>query len=43
MTDPSACSGQVIHFGSALYPPEDRFRMIDRDTVAAVRGKLGNL
>ena len=41
VSDPSVSGNPGIHFGGALYPPEDRFSLIDRDYISAVRGKLG--
>ena len=41
LADPSVSGNPGIHFGGALYPPEDRFSLIDRDYISAVRGKLG--
>lgn len=41
MPDPSVNNNRSIYYGGALYPPEDRFDVTDRDYVAAVRGKLG--
>lgn len=38
--DASASGNPRIYFGGALYPPEDRFRMIDRDSIANVRSQL---
>jgi copper homeostasis protein len=35
--DPSARGNPEIFFGSALYPPEDSYEVIDRSFVAAVR------
>lgn len=40
VADPSVSGNPGIHFGGALYPPEDRFSLIDRDYISAVRGKL---
>ena len=39
-TDTSTSGNPRIFFGGALYPPEDRFHMIDRDAVADVRSQL---
>ena len=41
LPDPSVNNNRSIYYGGALYPPEDRFDVTDRDYVAAVRGKLG--
>jgi copper homeostasis protein len=38
--DLSVTNNRQIYYGGALYPPEDRFDLIDRDYVAAVRGRL---
>lgn len=38
--DRSACCGADIHFGGALYPPEDTYSMADRDKIAALAGIL---
>jgi copper homeostasis protein len=37
-TDPSARGNPEVYFGSALYPPEDSYEVIDRSFVSAVRG-----
>ena len=37
-TDPSARGNPKVYFGSALYPSEDSYEVIDRSFVAAVRG-----
>ena len=39
--DLSTTNNRSIYFGSALYPPEDRFDMTDGPYIAAVRSKLG--
>ena len=39
-TDPSTAGNPDIFYGGALYPPEDRYEVIDGDYVAAVRAKL---
>lgn len=41
LPDPSVNNNRSIYYGGALYPPEDRFDVTDREYVAAVRGKLG--
>ncbi len=41
LPDLSVQNNRSIYYGGALYPPEDRFEMTDRDYVAAVRGRLG--
>ena len=40
LPDPSVNNNRSIYYGGALYPPEDRFDVTDRDYVAAVRGRL---
>jgi copper homeostasis protein len=40
-TDPSARGNPEVYFGSALYPPEDSYEVIDRAFVSAVRGATG--
>ncbi len=35
-TDRSATHGQEIHYGASLYPPEDSYRIIDRNAVAEI-------
>ena len=42
LPDPSVNHTRSIYYGGALYPPEDRFDVTDREYVAAVRGKLGS-
>jgi copper homeostasis protein len=37
-TDPSARGNPEVYFGSALYPSEDSYEVVDRSFVAAVRG-----
>ncbi|MBQ7655561.1 MAG: copper homeostasis protein CutC [Clostridia bacterium] len=41
LPDVSVQNNRSIYYGGALYPPEDRFDVTDRDYVAAVRGRLG--
>ena len=41
MPDTSVQNNRSIYYGGALYPPEDRFDVTDREYVAAVRGRLG--
>ena len=41
LPDLSVQNNRSIYYGGALYPPEDRFDVTDRDYVAAVRGRLG--
>ena len=38
--DTSVANNREIYYGGALYPPEDRVEITDRDYVAAVRAKL---
>lgn len=40
MTDRSTAANPDIFFGGALYPPEDRYDVIDGDFVARVRERL---
>lgn len=40
LPDTSVINNRQIYYGGALYPPEDRFDLIDRDYVAAVKGRL---
>ncbi|MBR1822441.1 MAG: copper homeostasis protein CutC [Clostridia bacterium] len=39
-TDPSTGGNPEIFYGGALYPPEDRYDVIDGDYVAQVRARL---
>ena len=39
-TDPSTANNRDIFYGGALYPPEDRYDVIDGDYIAAVRARL---
>ena len=39
-TDPSTAGNPEIFYGGALYPPEDRYDVIDGDYVARVRARL---
>ncbi len=39
-TDPSARGNPEVYFGSALYPSEDSYEVIDRSFVSAVRGAM---
>lgn len=41
MPDLSVSNNRSIYYGGALYPPEDRFDLVDCGCVAALRGKLG--
>lgn len=38
--DRSTAANPSIYFGGALYPPEDRYQMIDRDQVQIMRSSL---
>ncbi len=38
LLDPSVRNNRSIYFGGALYPPEDVYRMIDREHIKAVIG-----
>ena len=38
--DPSTAGNPEIYYGGALYPPEDRYDVIDGDYIARVRAKL---
>ena len=40
LSEPSVKNNRSIYYGGALYPPEDRFDMIDSAYVADVRGKV---
>ncbi len=40
LADPSVGNNRGIHFGGALYPPEDRYPVTAADYVAAVRAAL---
>jgi copper homeostasis protein len=40
--DPSATCNPEIHFGSALYPPEDSYQIIDRSFVQGVRDAMSS-
>ncbi|MEG2769937.1 MAG: copper homeostasis protein CutC, partial [Oscillospiraceae bacterium] len=39
-TDTSTANNSEIYFGGALYPPEDKFMMTDKDKVAALVKRL---
>lgn len=39
-SDPSACGNPAIHFGGCLYPPEDRYNVIDGGYVGSIVEKL---
>lgn len=38
--DHSAANGRDIHFGGCLYPPEDQYRVVDRNYISGVAGRL---
>ncbi len=40
MTDRSVENNRAIFYGGCLYPPEDRFSMIDREAVRSIAGEL---
>ena len=40
LRDPSTAGNPEIFFGGALYPPEDRYDVIDGDAIARVRARL---
>ena len=39
-TDPSTAGNPDIFYGGALYPPEDRYDVIDGDYIASMRARL---
>ena len=39
--DSSAANDRAIHFGGCLYPPEDRFRVVDGGYIEGVVSRLG--
>ena len=39
-TDPSTANNRDIFYGGALYPPEDRYDVIDGDYIARIRQHL---
>lgn len=41
MFDHSTANNRAIYYGGCLYPPEDQFKITDRDTVAGMVQKLG--
>lgn len=41
MFDHSTANNRAIYYGGCLYPPEDQFKLTDRETVAAIVNKLG--
>ncbi len=40
LPDPSANNNRSIFYGGCLYPPEDRFHMIDRDVIGGMVSSL---
>ena len=40
-TDASVANNRSIYYGGCLYPPEDRFQVIDRDYIGGMVGRLG--
>lgn len=38
--DRSAQNDRAIHYGGALYPPEDRYQVVDRAYIAGIAGRL---
>ena len=40
MVDASVSNNRSIHYGGCLYPPEDRFRVIDRDYIGGMTARL---
>ena len=38
--DPSTANNRDIFYGGALYPPEDRYDVIDGDYISAIRAQL---
>lgn len=41
MFDHSTANNRSIYYGGCLYPPEDQFKLTDRETVAAIVHRLG--
>lgn len=41
MPDPSTRNNRSIYYGGCLYPPEDRFDIIDRDRISAIVRRTG--
>ena len=39
-SDTSVMNNRAIYYGGALYPPEDRFRVIDSDYIGGMVGRL---
>ena len=40
-SDTSVCNNRAIYYGGALYPPEDRFNVIDSDYIGGMHSRLG--
>ena len=40
LTDASTSNNRSIYYGGCLYPPEDRFNMIDRTAIASMKGDI---
>lgn len=38
--DPSAANSRAIHYGGCLYPPEDRFRVVDGEYIGGLVSRL---
>ena len=39
-SDTSVNNNRAIYYGGALYPPEDRFKVIDSDYIGGMVGRL---
>ena len=39
-TDSSVCNNRAIYYGGALYPPEDRFQVIDSGYIGGMAARL---
>lgn len=42
MLDTSVTNNRSIFYGGCLYPPEDRFKITDRDYIASIAGRLSD-
>ena len=40
LPDPSVCNNRAIYYGGALYPPEDRFQIIDQSYIRGMVERL---
>ena len=40
LSDTSVNNNRAIYYGGALYPPEDRFSVIDSDYIGGMVGRL---